>query len=543
MVGSNLLENINNRGGAHYTHMPDVSDTEYVSLGGGRAVAPHQATKLLQARQFKYYDKEQGGTLNSVFSNGSKVDIDFVPQGIERLDLLIVEMDLNMTASTAEIPSAPRLIDYLEIRPNQGGTPLGRAYGANFADAMLQVGEEQLRIWKDAYGIDEYWNEGMTLTTATKKIRFPLFGQWFGQSDIFFKKLFKKQLRFEFYFKSNAVEVGTAANIQMTAFRLRAMFHEVDKSRKADFMGSPVNTLLFTDIKRHQENITLTAGSETSLELSGITGECHFLLIDIQSQGAVGVQERYYHPWDQIGLNDSGSKTLLGPVNIDWEMQKYFEWPRFFATGAQYIARNNRAIIAHGEDPNHTLLTAASTGSHVYTGKERLVIKAPAASVTRTVITLSNLRSDTAVASTPTGGTFYFIWTDPFSGVTSRSDLGNYNDSAAALNTLIRTCSSWDRRANVTFNQALSAGTSVTMTFNGDSPYGNTADITARNIQVVSYMTNGTQGIVVRPAVTTAGVRGLETGNVRVTVWGWNSSHIDIVDMGADHIEYNLHQH
>lgn len=544
MVGENIMEQIMNRGGKAVPYNnPPISDAAYENIGQGHIVGYHQATSLLQARQFRYYDKEQGGTLNSVFSNGSKVDIDFVPTGIERNDLFILEMDLNMTASTAEIPCPARLIDYIEIRPNQGGNPLGKMYGHNMVDAFLQLGEEQLRVWKEVFGIDEDWNEGVTLTTATKKLRFPIFGNWISQADIFWKRDFKKQLRFEIYFKANAVEVGTAANIQMTACRLRSMFFEVDKSRKPAFMGSPVNSWLFTDIRRHQENVTLTAGTETTIELSGITGQIHFLLIDIQSQGAAGVQERYYHPWDRMGLNESGGQRMLGPTEIDWEMQRNFEWPRYFPSGGRYIVRNNRGIINFSESPDHALTTGANSGSHVFTGKERLAIYPPSVAVTRTVITLVQRRSDTAATSTATSGTGYFIWTDPFSGKTSRSDDFAYNASVSALNTALRSCSSWDKRANVTFNQALSAGSSVTITFNGDSPYGNTDKILANNLQVVSAMSNGTQGIIVTHTVTTPGVRGLEVAAARITVWGWNTSSIEKVMMGPDQYEYKLNHH
>ena len=537
------------RGKAIITHEAEIGDSELVDLGKGVKVPPHQGrVHFAQARQSKYYQKEQGGTLTGVFSSGTRVDIDVVPQGIGKVDMVVLEMTVVSTSGNIVIPPAPLLINYLEIRPNQGGQTVGKEYGDNIYHALLSLNPFQLDTLKDEYGVDGDFLGKKTITTTATELHIPLLGSWMSQCDIHMAAEFKKQIRFEFTFASNAIESGTAANLSITDMKLRFFYHSIDMSRELYYQQRATNGLhhMYIDYSIHKEVKVLTAGADNDFELSGIVGKCHWLFFAIRGSAPSGTAPfrgglHYYYPWEQFEFKDSGGKNLLGGNPRTWKTQKNMEWSRYFPSGHKWAKNHNLGILNFAEDPEYSMNTAAITGAHRFTGNEHLVIKPSGTAIVPTVLAYAIQHSGTSAPSAPDGGTWYFQWRDPATGRMSRSTELAFDITPTDFQTAVYAMDSWDARGVITLNQTPNLNTSFTLTFGGvylDYPP------TQTNVKIVSFLENNTIGhkVVYNSGGSTAGVAGFTTGSYELLVYGYHSAMFEYLDQGNGVVEVVPHK-
>ncbi len=549
-VGSELLTLAQGRGPkAIKTHLGVQGENDLVNvgtLGQPITVQPHQALDQAQARQYKFYEKDQGGTISNVLSSGIRLDIDQQPQGIQKPDLFFVKLTLQTTAGEVRIPSIPLLFNYLEIRPNQGQQALGKPYGENFFFNLLTIDPDQIAQLGETMGINEDWVHGITLTTTPREVSFPILGQWIAQGSSFFSAEFKKEIRWEWTFRSDSVVEGTAANVQLTSMQIVSLYHNVDKTIRDQFSSKPSRGkhIRYSDYSISKKTLTLTAGSEATFELSGIVGKFSYLFVLIKPVGATGSSPfrnafTYYYPWDRIGLSEPGGQKMLGGTDINWHDFKNYWFPRMFPNAPKFIKRYNIGAIFFAEDPNADVQQGVATGSHIMKGKEQLTLTPPAAAPVNASLTYTPQNSQTGVAANPDNGSFKIRFTDPVSRKSETTAAIAYNATTAQIQAAVYRLSNWMGVLNVT--GTFDAG-AVQFDFAGH--YSGVAITDAEFEVLPAFGLAATAPLKVSLTASTAAVRGFTTGTYDVIVYGWNRNFLEFIPMGVtgNEIEYAKHK-
>lgn len=545
ILGKNTIANIPviSGGRVQKRHVSPVGDATTVDLGNDVVVPAAQGLSLMQARRETSFPCLQGNSLSSVFSSGSTIEYDVLPGGLGKLDNIILELNLTMTASTATIAPSPLLIDYFEIFPKQGSKAIGKFYGQQLYYALVGISPEQMRNLKDVIGENEKFMGQMTLSTTTKKVHIPIgLGNWISQGETFVGADFNAPLRFKFKMASNAVESGTAANITITSSSLKLHYIAPDTSRENPWKAR-INrgfTQLWTGVDYQLiSNQTLTAGTTTKFQLNSIIGKCHFLLVAVQGVSASSTSPnrgglRMEYPIDSMDLQTNSNQSLIAPYALSYDENKAWYWSRFFANGNFFAIKHNLFIIPFGEDPGSTLARGVNTGHFYMTGKELLAVTPSSTATVATVLAIKTVNSGTNDVLAATEGTFRIGWADPKwpEEWAWTSDLA-FDAAVGTVQSAIYALPTWDPRATFTLNEALSADGEVTITFGGQYLF----DVpTYANIQFSSQLSNNTIGIrIVENSGGTAGVKGFTTGSYDIKVWAWMAhNHKSYVGQGGN---------
>lgn len=539
--GRDFISREQQQGGkAIATTNTEVDDAELVDLGNGVRVPPHQGRVYLpQARQDIYFQKTVGGTLTSVFSTGQKVSVDLKPQGIGRLDKVVLELTLVSTSGNIRIPPAPLLVNFLEVFPNSGSQTLGKQYGKPLYLSLLQLSPHQLDTLASEIGVDGDFLGSKIIGTTATTVQIPFYGSWLQQADIHMSAEFKDTLRVDVTFASNAIEEGTAANLNITDMKLRVMYHAVDMEREKFFRMRATKGLhhMYHDFAEFSTTVTLTAGADNDIgQLSGIIGKMGWFFFAIRGASPSGTSPfrgglHYYYPWVQFELKESGGKNIIGGSPKTWLMQKNFEWANYFPCGHKFAKGHYLGMVNFAEDPEYSMNTASITGAYRFDGKQKLVITTSGTAVVAAVLAYTIANSGTSAPSVPDGGTWVFEWTDPITKRKSKTAELAFDITPTAFQTAVYALDSFDARGVITLNQTPDGNTSFTLTFGGvylDYPP------TEKNIKITSFLENNTIGhkVVYNSGGSTAGVAGFTTGSYQIYCLGYYNAMFEYRDLG-----------
>ncbi len=536
MLGTKTLAmKSSSKGNNIQEHIPAVEDAALVSAGGLN-VHPNQAIHLAQAQKEKQFFKEQGGTISAPWANNTRIDIDVEPAGIGEVEQVWMEITMfNKGANTIAVAPAPYLLDYLEIRPNQGDNPLGKIYGENLFLSLLALHPDELEGMESILGVSREWLGKTPIGPGqSKTLKIPLmWGHWLGQAPVYFSSMFKKTVRFEAWMSNRtAVEIGNINDLDLTQFIIRFRYNEVDESRVPDFMSLPDRgeIKIFTNPQLFRTNVTLTAGTETRIPLDSIIGEMTGLQVMIRPVGWTASSpfagaQRTFLPWDFVDLETAGGEKLLGGIKQDYITHETTLLPKNYPSGSQFAKQYKIIDLQHGSDPVSTIMHANNTGSFCYTGNENLVITPPAAANVLPVFNISPqsiFNGALAPPGTINSGFVAFGWTDPFTKRFSISTPITVTASNAVVVASIESMDSWDPRSHITISGAnpLSGGVQTITFSSGPYSFAGSA-IGSLGVSFIGVGGNGAANAY-QYTVTQAvgGVRGWVNGQYEVTVWG-----------------------
>lgn len=517
-----------------------------------------------KAKIFKQFNREIGSTTTSVLTTNKIVRVDVVPDDIEEIEETVIRFQLTAGAITNPVEYVPiRIFNHVNALQNKSGGEgeMGKPYGYTL-DFMQQMKDVRfLEVRKERLGIDEYFNEGSRLSTngQVNEHSFSTDGWWIDMPHMNLRHIVKDEIRFEFYFRSDAYrsDYSTAATdaalVDLTDFRMEFFYYahamEDEAVWKTHVPSHGISTA-FYDITRSTHTFNnATAGQQLELTMNGLSGILAGIFVEIVAAGANGSSpqrggEQNYLAWDRVYLANSSGQNIQGGQEWTWANMRDYIWPHQFPGSARWIQRYKYAmLIPFSESLAQSLGAGKDKGSHTFDTNQRLFVRMASAGAT-TSLGWALARMDTgstAITTTASTGSWRFGWIDPVSKRYEETADIAYNATYLTIKKAIYALKNWDNRATIiiamhdgTPAELNNSGTATTipltaaafryMTITFGGAYASNPDISHKNVVLkMSGISNGTYAL--QPITVAA-----TTGSVTVTAGadGFTSQAIDI---------------
>lgn len=542
--------------------LPDRLQISAVPLSGGKGhvhLFAEQAVIEHKAKIFKQFNREIGSTTTSVLTTNKIVRVDVVPDDIEEIEECVVRFQLTAGTISAPVEYVPiRIFNHVNALQNKSGGEgeMGKPYGYTLGFMQQMKDIRFLEVRKQRLGIDEYWNEGSRLLTtgSVNEHSFSTEGWWLDMPNMNLRHVVKDEIRFEWYFRSDAYRSSSASDaaaVDLTDFRMEFFYYAhamEDEGVWKTLIPSHGLSTAFYDITRSTHTFNnATRGQQIELTMNGLSGILAAIWVEIVAAGANGSSpqrgaEQNYLAWDRVYIANSSGQNIQGGQEWTWENMRDYIWPHQFPGSTRWIQRYRYAmLIPFTESLASSLGSGQNKGTHTFDTNQRLFIRFPSTLGVSTVLRFSFILSTThavTACTAVTPSTIRAAFKCPISGKICLTAPLAYNSTSAQIAAAVYLLPNWDNRATISFAgvggtaaDIFDGGnTAVDVTFGG--AYGSNASITAANFWFTdSYLANVTPlGFeLVYTSTPTAGVDGFNDQAVDIRLTGFTYSYIEHV--------------
>lgn len=304
------------------------------------------AKPIHQIQTFSHVDITYTQMMKAVPTNlfrnsGAKFSATLEQKSFYKLEDLVLKVQVTVQGADARLVGLPHWFNRIEIRAQNGSKHLNIIYADNLMFAFNMLDDNQLPYVKKLANMDDNWDPLPSITAgSTKTFYLPLLGSWIDTADLFFKNI-EGDLIFDFYPESDIRMSGTGTIDVNTMEFLVSTEQLTDEDAKTQEkfnmqVGSEIDYLDVTPVQFY--NHSLTANSQTKLELDSLRGEFAFLLLLIKQTGASNANNGHFE-YVSLGENakidvlDPGSKSILGSgTGIDEQYLRNYVFSKHFRT-------------------------------------------------------------------------------------------------------------------------------------------------------------------------------------------------------------------
>ena len=459
---------------------------------------------------------------SDAFKNGSTIFYDIEPHELKQVECF--ELRLKLSASGGDITLTPSFYMFLEqeIISNKGsGSRIGNYIypETSMLWNLLTLKKDELEYSgrhqnyhlepiksenKYKFGRDDY-NVIRDGDTKYIYVKIPFNFIHFDAWDF---SHFNTPTRIRLKCNSDCVVSGDVNNLSLDDIHIVALSRREepfdDEHRRA--LHKKNNKYIFLETEKiSYNNKQITAGQSVSFDMQSAVGKSPFVVVVIKPGTSQNASDESYYDFVELGANgtidlqNSSGQSEIGASNNNWDIE-YLEKHFLQDTGSNNIAGvyflpfcENNAI--------HKAVSGQISGFYQFYGQRCDIVITPDAEGTGEVQTID-------LETTPSNGQYAFQINGEI------SDYLDYNASTTDMKTALENMKCVRKLGlTATFNQAASAGTSFTITFD-ENRDGRVSD----RLGIVRLLTNnlaGDGGIESNPvsSVTTYGKIGWNSGS------------------------------
>src|SRR5688572_23419954 len=408
------------------------------------------------------------------------------------------------------------LFDEIDMYSNKGsGDLIKKIYPENFVSWFnIIYDKEFLKIWEEMahLNIVNFKNGSSKLHLSNKKIirngesldiYLPLVAN-FWKFQAINMNFIRAPIRLRFLCSNDVVVSGSVSNLSLTDISLiikspvEQEFDVIERNK----LSSKDNKYIFLDYERLTfNNYTLTASTKARFPLDQLVGKVPFLHFMIKSNTAPITSD--YSKWSPLDMGDNvkfdlenaSGQSLFGNGNsvksiilnsaFVEETGNYYPQGHYFLNFSDSLKRSYGGNIC---------------GYHAFNGqKDYLCIDLPSAATAEVhTITLSG---------TSASGVYRFEVNGEYSPfIAYNASVGTMKSTLEAMEVIK------SRGYTITASATVSAGTSLTITFNVKNGRVNT-EIGTINIEPATLATSAPAAVYADTAITTYGSKGFATGS------------------------------
>lgn len=450
---------------------------------------------------------------SNLFQGSNQYQFEIEPGNFNICNDAWLEIKFTVTSSSARLAPTPLWIRQITFR--NGQKDVFETYGqALLTNTILLHSQSQLegKVLRMMNMGDDYQPLPSYAVNSSHVLYCPLNSSLLGFGKICFSEL---NGRLDMMIHTQSPVVSGSGVVTLTGMNLLVNSDVPSRADYSHIDHAYSNNILERRILQPQYLLnsgqTLTAGSEYQLYLDSFSGRFSHFIVKIMASGATNANNGlhdYISPGDGalIDFKDPTGQSIYGQgTSISYNFLKSFVWADHVLNN--YATKKNLIPILFCHDLKRTY--GGEIDGHIELRSLRNYISiTPSAAGTSCVQTLT-------LSGTSASGTYQLM----FKGYLT--DSLAYNANVATIKAALEALppfQQWPGRPlTVTVSAAISAGTSVTFTF--DSTAGNVSDLVI--LVPGSLATSAPAAVSGSTALTTSGVPGFTTGTYDIFVVGY----------------------